>query len=265
MLQRLWKAYETYKLLRWVIWVSGIIISISGVAIAGVIGYVNRMREKLLTDAPEYATDTTILPFHMTDWLNRIRQVVNPAFIQTLWTDHTFNIILLSILLLILLTIRIILIIPLGKPDNPFDRDPRRQFTTADEQWIKECANGRCEHRYCFGLFRCHASYAKGNTMHHDHHYPWSKGGATSRRNLVLLCAKHNLRKSDRLPRFVETWLLAKARLHYFPPRYRGYIWPDGTTIPDREDAHSVSEPNMSMLQDDYDDTYDEMEDEYEH
>lgn len=123
------------------------------------------------------------------------------------------------------------------KPDNPFDRDPVRLFSDADRTWIRMAAGGRCEHRRLFGLLRC-----RGPIEHMDHHYPWSRGGATDRHNLVGLCARHNLRKSDGIPTLLRTWLLYRSRLKYFPARLRGYAWPDGR-------AHSMRDDDRKELE----------------
>ena len=98
-------------------------------------------------------------------------------------------------------------------------------------------AGGRCEHRRLFGLLRC-----RGPIEHMDHHYPWSRGGATDRHNLVGLCARHNLRKSDGIPTLLRTWLLYRSRLKYFPARLRGYAWPDGR-------AHSMRDDDRKELE----------------
>ena len=95
-------------------------------------------------------------------------------------------------------------------------------FDDADRAWLEKAVGSRCEHRM-LGLFRCPR---RGEQM--DHHYPWSKGGATDRHNLVYLCARHNRRKSDHTPTLWGTWLLYRARLKYLPPALRGYAWPDG-------------------------------------
>ncbi|MBT1161776.1 HNH endonuclease [Bifidobacterium sp. SO1] len=255
-MKRVWgmirHAYDTYRMLRWTLWIAGVLAGIAGVTGAALMGYANRIRAGLYRDAPEYAADTRIDPLHMTSILSGI----NPAaWWGSIIGDGRLPLVIGIPLLLILL--RLLTLIPLGRPDNPYDRDPRRLFSDADETWIRDCARGRCEHRSLLGLWRCRASYAHGDEMHHDHHYPWSKGGATGRHNLVLLCKKHNLKKSDRLPRFCETWLLYRARLRYFPARWRAYAWPDGKAV--EGDAHSGNpvgpDPDIPM-DDGFDDDY---------
>ena len=39
-----------------------------------------------------------------------------------------------------------------------------------------------------------------GNIIHVDHHYPWSKGGSTTRSNAALVYASANLRKGATVP-----------------------------------------------------------------
>ena len=130
---------------------------------------------------------------------------------------------MLVVVPLLLLAVWLACRMPMAKPDNPFDRDPRRLFTDSDREWIDSCCQHRCEHRYCFGLLRC-----RYRAQQLDHWYPYAKGGATSRTNLVDLCAKHNNRKSDHVPTRLQTWMLARARHSYFPVEWRGYCKPDG-------------------------------------
>lgn len=254
-MRRVWAtirhAYDTYRMLRWILWILGILTGVAGTLGITLLGYVNRLRAGLYRDAPEYAADTRIDPLNLRSWLG---SWWHPGEWWRMLSS-TGLLIPLICLLSLLLILRVLTLIPLGRPDNPYDRDPLRRFTGADEQWIRECAGERCEHRGLLGLWRCHASYGHGDRMHHDHHYPWSKGGATGRRNLVLLCEKHNLGKSDRLPRLWETWLLYRARLRYFPPRWRAYAWPDGRMIDGQ--AHSDAEPDPEPDMDDgFDDDY---------
>lgn len=104
--------------------------------------------------------------------------------------------------------------LPMPRPRNGFPggRDPRRLFTRTDRAWIMRCAGGRCEHRL-WGVFRCR----RREGLELDHHWPHALGGATVRGNLVLLCRRHNGRKSDRRPTVWSTMLLRRARRRYFP------------------------------------------------
>lgn len=181
-------------------------------------GILLRKADSMMEDSPEYAEKPSLIP--------KISFPGMPAINTTLliWAS---GILLGSLLVLLILRI------PTGRPDNPFDTDPQRLFTDRDREWINSCTQRRCEHRKWFGLARC--KY-KGEQL--DHWYPWSKGGATSRHNLVNLCAKHNRRKSDHVPYWWQTRLLARARMNYFPPRWRAYVRPDGLTdTADRLDA----------------------------
>lgn len=223
----------------------------------------------LLADAPEYADDT---PFDLARALHLSGADIGGGSTPSMPSVSTGPLLAVLIMLLAVLVLYGLTRIPLPHPGNPFDRDPKRAFTQADREWIRKAAGDRCEHR-TFGLFRCrrHGGARDGNGVVHedwlgdkpgqlDHHYPWAKGGATSRHNLVYLCAKHNNRKSDKTPSWWDTWLLHRARLKYFPPALRGYTWVDGrqdesvSTVddvdvfddPESGDAYGLSEGSYS-------------------
>ena len=97
-------------------------------------------------------------------------------------------------------------------------RDPRRNFTSNDRATGFARAGNQCEHIGLFGR-RCSAAPSHG-----DHHYPWSKGGATSLSNFVALCARHNLSKGNKVPSRWYTRRLERRRRAYFPPGTRTEI-----------------------------------------
>lgn len=211
-LSRLWGAYRWFRV---ACYVGG---ALSGTSLGSALvwlAYRFRRLGELATDSPEYASDQRLLPApHMPDLSSWARPALAALAV-----------------LAALLVVRALLRWPMRKPDNPFDRDPRRLFTDSDRAWIDSCCQGRCEHRCLFGLFRC-----RYKAQQLDHWYPYAKGGATSRRNLVDLCARHNNRKSDHVPTRLQTAMLAHARLKYFPPEWRGYCRPDGLVDdPDRD------------------------------
>ena len=71
-------------------------------------------------------------------------------------------------------------------------------------------AGERCEFDSGFG--RC------GNRAEHaDHFYPWSRGGATSMKNLVAACSGHNLSKGAKMPSAVLKSRIESRRKGYFP------------------------------------------------
>lgn len=198
-------------------WVRHVLWAVAGSGGMGTMGYVGgvciRVHDRLLaeTDSPEYAADISLNPlsgWHWPTW----RMPGIPAV--WLWVA--------AIVVVVVAMAVLVACWPMRKPDNPFDRDPRRLFSDADREFITQCTGNQCEHRMC-GLIRCPRM---GEQM--DHHYPWSRGGATSRRNLVWLCAKHNRRKSDRVPSRLSTWLLVRARESYWPRGERAAMIPDG-------------------------------------
>ena len=69
--------------------------------------------------------------------------------------------------------------------------DPRRQFTTTETTfaWLRQ--GGECP--------ECHRNLDR-DLFEGDHIIPWSKGGSsTDVQNIQLLCAAHNLSKSDEI------------------------------------------------------------------
>lgn len=89
--------------------------------------------------------------------------------------------------------------------------DPRRFFSNADRAAGFARAGGRCEMNGFLGM-RCHSK-----AEHGDHHYPHSRGGATTLDNFVAACAHHNLAKSDKIPSKMATRRMESRRKRYFP------------------------------------------------
>lgn len=178
-------------------WALGVLSSL-GVT-GGAVGLAVHVRRQgdLMTDQPEYVTNQTT--------------PADPATTRTgfpAWVDWGL-VRWAAVALLILIGIRIIARWPMRRPDNHWDRDPRRLFSDTDKRWCYGAAGGRCEWRGPFG--RCHNAIRE-----FDHWYPWAKGGATARTNLVGLCRKHNRRKSDKVPTLWATRRLAHARRRYW-------------------------------------------------
>lgn len=90
--------------------------------------------------------------------------------------------------------------------------DPKRIFSLSERTSGFLRAGNQCEHFNVFGR-RC-----TNAPTHGDHHYPHSKGGATSMSNFVALCARHNLTKGSKIPSVVATRRLERRRRGYFPP-----------------------------------------------
>ena len=198
-------------MLRWLAYSLGGVSSVLGTVWAAWTANRWRLMGPILEGSPEYASDSSmskpVLDVHWTlpdvDW-----GMFVPLFV-------TVGVLLFA---------RLLLAWPMARPDNPWDRDPKRLFTPADRRWIKELTGNRCEHRSLFGLARCRRRGAYMDEHGQlDHHYPHAKGGATVRSNLVWLCDRHNRLKSDRVPSRFDTWMLYRARLGYLPARWRAY------------------------------------------
>lgn len=95
-------------------------------------------------------------------------------------------------------------------------KDAERLFTADQKREGHSRAGFRCEH-LALGVFRCR----QRTSLHGDHWFPHSLGGATSMNNFVSLCERHNLAKSNITPTPVGTWFLAHKRKGYFPSGVR--------------------------------------------
>lgn len=90
-------------------------------------------------------------------------------------------------------------------------RDPQRIYPTDQRHTCFARAGYQCEMSF-LGPLRCQRP-----AEHADHHYPWSKGGATSIDNAVAACSRHNTSKGARMPTFWDTWFIGRRRRRYFP------------------------------------------------
>lgn len=88
-------------------------------------------------------------------------------------------------------------------------RDPARFYSWPDKQLLIRQANGRCEHKPPLWR-RCPAEGTEA-----DHIVPWSRGGPTALWNGQLLCHRHNLQKSNRVPGALYRWRLQRRRTKY--------------------------------------------------
>lgn len=216
-------AYRTYKRVRYLIWTLAGAMSLTTTLAGSWWVLVAKARSKLAEDAPEYAADTPISSLDL-----GLPQINLP-------TIHIPNLLPLALAVGVVVLVALTRI-PMSRPDNPFEKDPQRMFSDSDRVWIAEAAGRRCEH-LTLGVFRCRKHGTDkfplnlgDSTGQMDHHYPHSRGGATSRHNLVWLCEKHNKRKSNRVPTLWQTWLLTQSRKRYFPEELQDYIHPTGLT-----------------------------------
>lgn len=108
-------------------------------------------------------------------------------------------------------------------PDH--QRDPKRRFDKEDFHAAARLANYRCEYVDSMG-HRCNT----GGTLHGDHWFPHSRGGATVydptlplnpfENNLVILCEECNMAKSNIPPTQEETIRLENSRAQYGVNKY---------------------------------------------
>lgn len=210
-ISRLWASYRLVRLVGWLMGVGSTISMFMG----GVwVLWSNRMRTELRTDAPEYVENTTTPPDGT--------PVSDQPFAWNMSWVGSLVPWLVGVLLL-LLVLRVIVRWPMRRPHNG-GRDERRLFTDADKDWSRFVSGNQCEYRSLFGLYRC-----RRRVEEFDHWYPWARGGATERGNMVAMCQHHNRVKSDHVPSIWQTRSLAYARLHYYPVEARGYAYPDPT------------------------------------
>ena len=93
----------------------------------------------------------------------------------------------------------------------PVPKDSIRMYTKGERMHGFARADYRCEMEG-FLWFRC-GKEAK----HGDHHYPHSRGGATTMKNFVAACVKCNTSKGAKVPTRFATWRLQNRRKAYFP------------------------------------------------
>ena len=142
LLARLRRLYADYRALRWALWALGAVASVGGTVVGALAADAWRRMGPVLTDSPEYASDAK----------------ASPPLASIHWSPPHVDLgpfVPFLIALAVVLAVRVLLRWPMARPDNPWERDPRRLFTDADRRWIKELTGNRCEHRWMFGLLRC--------------------------------------------------------------------------------------------------------------
>ena len=85
-----------------------------------------------------------------------------------------------------------------------------RSFTSEQKALGHRRAGNRCE--FSVGMHRCRA-----RSVHGDHFYPFSRGGATTLKNFVAACEYHNLSKGAAMPSTFEKARIEARRKGYFP------------------------------------------------
>ena len=90
-------------------------------------------------------------------------------------------------------------------------QDPQRMYTAEQRAEVFGRAGGRCEYTGLF-LGRC-----RKPAEHTDHLFPWSRGGATTLKNAVASCSRHNLSKGAKILPAWRVRLLVRRRRRYFP------------------------------------------------
>lgn len=93
----------------------------------------------------------------------------------------------------------------------PVLKDGERLYSKQEKLIGFARAGHRCEME-SFLWFRC-----RRKAEHGDHHYPHSRGGATSMKNFVAACAKCNMSKGAKIPGRFATKRMENRRKSYFP------------------------------------------------
>lgn len=91
-------------------------------------------------------------------------------------------------------------------------KDPVRDFSAAQRSAGFTRAAGRCELDGSFWFTRC-----KRPASHGDHHFPHSKGGASSMENFVAACVRCNTSTGAKIPGLMATMRIERRRRKYFP------------------------------------------------
>lgn len=93
----------------------------------------------------------------------------------------------------------------------PVPVDAQRLYTKQEKLQGFARAGGRCEME-SFLWFRC-----RRRAEHGDHHYPHSRGGATTMGNFVAACARCNMSKGAKVPSLLASKRMENRRKSYFP------------------------------------------------
>lgn len=94
---------------------------------------------------------------------------------------------------------------------SPEERDSVRVYTRQEKNEALTRCRRRCEGTGIF--FRCRTRDGdKGKGLQGDHWFPHARGGATTEKNLVMLCPKCNGKKSDKIPLRIQTYALNRRR-----------------------------------------------------
>ncbi len=107
--------------------------------------------------------------------------------------------------------VAVILVVRAIARTRPVPTDPTRLFSAVQRSEGFARAGGRCEFDK-FWLVRC-----KRPAQHGDHHYPWSRGGATTMGNFTAACSRCNTSKGAKIPTNFSTMRLESRRRKYFP------------------------------------------------
>lgn len=125
------KLVAAWRMSRRVRWTMNTLGGLLGVNVAALgIGFIRQLRAKVAgsEDAPEYAGDITLNPLHGLG-------LDTSGFHWPQWTVNTTITAITGLTLLTMLAIILLARMPMRKPDNGFDRDPRRYFTDADREY----------------------------------------------------------------------------------------------------------------------------------
>lgn len=104
----------------------------------------------------------------------------------------------------------------LRNPRSHVRRDARRVYTQREKDEAAAWCKYRCEGTGL--LFRC---TKQTKNLQGDHWFPHARGGATTKRNLVMLCPECNKKKSAKVPTPLQTFALRMRR------RGKGYTHPE--------------------------------------
>lgn len=104
------------------------------------------------------------------------------------------------------------LVLKVYRAFNKPPKDGDRLYSKQDRMIGFARAGGRCEMDGFLWFLRC-----SREAKHGDHHYPHSKGGATTMQNFVAACVRCNTSKGAKVPTRMQTRRIQNRRRSYFP------------------------------------------------